>query len=331
MHIEHERKFRRSDAGSQRIISYWQIFGRSENEKWSDADRRKAYVDTDLVPYLGRRDPSPTLGFKAYDEHNHLVGKIVIPARFRTVSCFQEGLAGVKLGGRWGFIDRAGTFVIEPRFLSAQGFFDGLAAVKLDDKWGFVDRGGQFAVEPRLDDARSFFDRRAAAKTGGKWGFIDRTGQWIVEPLFDDVGCYFDGRAPVSFNGKVGFINHDGEFVVPAIYEDAHGSFQNGFAAVKKHDKWGYVNRSGNEISPFIFEYAAAFSGDRAGVYIGSGNRISGFIDPQGKMVIQLRACARGRFHEGRATIIAERGDTLIDRHGNFLAPPDKIFGSYPE
>ncbi|WP_373563792.1 WG repeat-containing protein [Campylobacter sp. 2018MI34] len=29
---------------------------------------------------------------------------------------FREGLAGVKLNGKWGLIDKNGKFVIEPKF-----------------------------------------------------------------------------------------------------------------------------------------------------------------------------------------------------------------------
>ena len=42
---------------------------------------------------------------------------------------FSEGLAAVRLGGRWGYINHVGTWAIEPRFTSADSFWHGLARV----------------------------------------------------------------------------------------------------------------------------------------------------------------------------------------------------------
>jgi hypothetical protein len=76
----------------------------------------------------------------------------------------------------------------------------------------------------------------------------------------------------------------------------------------------------GEEISPFIFQYAGAFSEERARVTTGVKGGFSGYIDPNGKIVIKLRAVGLTKFDGGRAAIIAG-GHTLIDRFGNLLAP----------
>jgi hypothetical protein len=40
-------------------------------------------------------------------------------------STFYEGLAVVRIGGKWGYIDRTGKYVINPQFDSAFPFFEG--------------------------------------------------------------------------------------------------------------------------------------------------------------------------------------------------------------
>ncbi|ENA9430640.1 WG repeat-containing protein, partial [Campylobacter coli] len=65
---------------------------------------------------------------------------------------FSEGLAGVKLNGRWGFIDRSGKFVIKPKFDSIWDFSEGLAKVELNRKYGFMDKNGKIVIEPKFDD-----------------------------------------------------------------------------------------------------------------------------------------------------------------------------------
>ena len=62
---------------------------------------------------------------------------------------FTEGLRATPQGGKWGYIDRAGTFVIPPRFDEAWGFSEGLAAVRQDGLWGFVDRTGRLPIPAR--------------------------------------------------------------------------------------------------------------------------------------------------------------------------------------
>jgi hypothetical protein len=47
--------------------------------------------------------------------------------------------------------------VIKPWFDRAGDFGDnGLAAVKLDGKWGYINETGDFVIEPQFDDADSF-------------------------------------------------------------------------------------------------------------------------------------------------------------------------------
>jgi hypothetical protein len=54
----------------------------------------------------------------------------------------------VKLGGRWGFVDKDGKFVINPQFDDAMPFSNGLARVKISRKLGYVDQSGKYVWNP---------------------------------------------------------------------------------------------------------------------------------------------------------------------------------------
>ena len=57
---------------------------------------------------------------------------------------FQEGLAAVKIGGKWGFIDKTDKYVINPQFDETYGFQGSLADVKVDNKRGYIDKTGRY-------------------------------------------------------------------------------------------------------------------------------------------------------------------------------------------
>ena len=60
---------------------------------------------------------------------------------------FSEGLARVKLNGKYGYIDKQGTEVIPLKYDYANNFSEGLALVGLADKYGFIDKQGTEVVK----------------------------------------------------------------------------------------------------------------------------------------------------------------------------------------
>lgn len=54
--------------------------------------------------------------------------------------------------GRWGFVDDNDVTMITYSFHEVMPFSEGLAGVRIDDKWGFVNLGGQLVIPFRFDD-----------------------------------------------------------------------------------------------------------------------------------------------------------------------------------
>lgn len=103
------------------------------------------------------------------------------------------GLAAVatkairKGSGKFGFIDREGTWVIQPQFAQALPFDNGGAApASIDgDNWGLIDRNGRWVVEPKYRDIEEFNeDGLARFSTHNSWddgrGFINAKGEEII-------------------------------------------------------------------------------------------------------------------------------------------------------
>jgi hypothetical protein len=144
-------------------------------------------------------------------------GKLVIPASFRQVDNFSEGLASVSMGpgvlDPRGYIDRWGKMVLEPRFVSAGSFKEGLACVLIP-------------LEDEKDAKKHPAPEHAGASKAvprGKWGFIDKTGRVVIEPRFHSATSFRHGLARVSENPfHVGFIDRTGAYVFQ-VHEPTYG------------------------------------------------------------------------------------------------------------
>lgn len=178
-----------------------------------------------------------------------LYGDEAIPPRYYEASDFREGLAAVALTptSRYGYIDAHGGTVLLPAYEEAQPFSEGLAAVRKDGRWSFIDKKGKVALKTACVALGDYHEGLAACKTsGGKLGFIDRQGKLVVKASYlyspGRVYAYSDGLAGVATAKGTGFIDRTGRTIVQPAYEDV-GSFQEGYAAVKKDGKWGYIAR----------------------------------------------------------------------------------------
>lgn len=104
----------------------------------------------------------------------------------QTRSGAARSLACIKMGGKWGYVDRSGRIAITPQFEEAGDFSEGLARVKMGGKWGYVDPTGRFLINPQFDEAGDFSQGLARVKVGGKWGYVSRRGEVVISPQFSE-------------------------------------------------------------------------------------------------------------------------------------------------
>lgn len=79
----------------------------------------------------------------------------LIKPEFEKAFNFSDGLAAVKLNGKFGFIDPSGKFKIKPKFKSVGLFYKGLAPFYEDEKIGFINTAGKVVVPPKFYQAVS--------------------------------------------------------------------------------------------------------------------------------------------------------------------------------
>ena len=64
----------------------------------------------------------------------------------------EHGLARVEQNGKYGYINKKGTYAINPQFDFAYPYFyeDGYTVVSLGSKSGVIDTAGRYVVNPTL-------------------------------------------------------------------------------------------------------------------------------------------------------------------------------------
>ena len=245
------------------------------------------------------------------------LGKEVVPLKYDEVWGFDEGLAAVMLNGNWGYINKSGKLVLPLKYDDASDFSEGLTSVKLKGKWGVIDKSGKEVVPPKYDKVWIFKEGLAGVKLKGKWGFIDKSGKEVVPLKYNGIFSFHEGLAMVELNGKESYINKSGKEVVPLKYEGL-GRFYEGLAYVKLNGKWGFVDKSGKEVVPLKYDEVGYFSEGLANVEL---NGKWGFVDKSGKEVVPLKYDGAGYFSEGLAIVGLNGKRGFVDKSGKEVVP----------
>jgi len=244
------------------------------------------------------------------------------PDLFMSPSLEPESSAvfGVRIAGRWGFVDRSGRAVVPPRFDQVGRFSEGLAPVRVGRQWGFVDRFGRVAIAPRFEEVGSFRGGLAVVIEGERSGVIDTLGYFVLRPRFERVvafdSIFFDNRAVIALEGKKGYACRAGTIAVPPLYRDA-SRFSEGLAAVEMVAGHGYIDTTGRVVIAPRFEFAAPF--DRGLALVRQGG-MCGFIDRTGSYVVEPRFDEAGSF-SGADIAPVRRGRSFgwINRSGRWI------------
>jgi len=148
-------------------------------------------------------------------------GNVIIEPQFETVGYFSGGLAWAKTSDKLiGFIDRQGEWVIPPKFIAAKDFspHDGLARVREGDQWGYINEYGEIMYVGNTDIIGTFFEGLCKGRQNGKVGFFNTSGEWVISPQFEAVRDFKNGYAAVKYGDKWGIINMQGEWVINPDY-----------------------------------------------------------------------------------------------------------------
>jgi len=256
-------------------------------------------------------------------------GKYIINPQYADANSFSEGLAPVvPENGSPQYIDKKGEvkFTLK-QALHCGAFNNGLAAVQIGEKWGYIDKTGALKITPQFKYAQHFSNGMAAVvstdeKDGMTWGFIDTEGKLVINYQFKGFQLlnFNDGLCVVSnTDDKYGFINKEGKYVINPQFDMAQG-FENGFAAVKQGESWGYIDKDGKNVINPQFIYTQPFNSKVAAV-AGTDKKF-GYIGADGKYVINPQFDMATGFKNDIAFVVLGKKWGVIDKEGKYLINP---------
>jgi WG containing repeat len=172
-------------------------------------------------------------------------GRCIVEPQFKYMGQYSNGLSHTALDdGQWGFIDLDGNMAISFKFEDATPFREGLAAVKLNGKWGFINRVGDFVIDPIYDAMNTGnCNYYVVCLLQGD----EQREQGSIKMLTRNIG-FFDGIARVAQNGMYFFIDVNNQLITSHGFKDAY-RFSNGQSMVKSciNEEWkvGFMDKSG--------------------------------------------------------------------------------------
>ncbi|HET9326409.1 MAG TPA: WG repeat-containing protein [Candidatus Eisenbacteria bacterium] len=281
-----------------------------------------------------------------------------LPRRFDEVGAFSEGMAPVRQGLLWGFVNTLGVIAVPLNFDAVGDFLGGCAIVSQSLGYGLIDYEGLFVVKPRFEALRPadsvFHDNRALFTLFGKNGYVSRAGTIAIPAMFDAASPFSEGLAAVTRGGRTGYVDTSGRMVIAPRQWTAE-RFHRGRAVVLVNARYGYIDRSGAYVAEPQFTDARAFgtndqavawkgptrglvdlSGQWSAVRIEELQRIDDSLSvavvaghnrlirrTTGEMVREYPWAELGQFSEGIAHMRGSDGRVgFIDLDGRVLIPP---------
>ena len=158
---------------------------------------------------------------------------------------YRDGIAAVKSGGKWAFINKKGEFLTEYIYLDVkrdeQNFCSGQGRIWVQDATGYhlLDTELKEVSQDTYEDVRFFASEQPCAVCkDGKWGFLNTNGELILTCQYEEADSFSIGYAPVKKDGLWGYLGLDGTMLIEPAFDEVKGFNQNGTAPVRIGESW---------------------------------------------------------------------------------------------
>ena len=254
--------------------------------------------------------------------------KIIIKPEFDAVTVFSEGLSVVNRNDSVFYINKENTDVFGQSFSEAYSFNNGIAPVKHGKQWCFINRQGQI-ISQLYDEINEISNNFYTVKLDGKYGALDNFAQTIIEPRFEELGDFKNDFAYYRLDGKSGFVSKDG-YVHKAEFDWLSDFDADKIAIVKIGNSYGLINSKGELILDTKYDQILKASNS---IFIVVLNNHYGFYNVKGCFLIDiafdfLKEKPADFYTNGQLFKLLKKGEqSFVDANGRTSID----FGTYDE
>jgi len=204
-----------------------------------------------------------------------------------------------------------------------------LIPVATDKKFGYIDREGKIVINPQFLQAYPFSYGRALIEIEGDktaYGFIDETGKIVINAQFKAATSFSEGIAwTVKESGAPEAIDVDGKPLFKVINAERVFNFSEGMACFSIQDKegrmtFGYLDKEGKTVIQPQFYGAGNFKEKMALVQNKEGQW--GYINKDGKIEINYQFDEAYDFANGVAAVKSGENYGVIGLDGKYKVNP---------
>ena len=249
---------------------------------------------------------------------------------------FSEGIAPIRLGKKeMTFVDTKGVHVSEQIFDQTFPFSEGMALVKKGDLYGYVDKNTRISIDYKFGQP-SFFGASAQFSEGTAlvrimnpenndteyFGYISNTGEFLFTEPLTGATPFKEGCAMVrKLNGgsKYSVINKFGEAVFDKRSSMA-STYSEGLLAFYdiQTELFGYLNKAGDWAIKPQFVLAQKFTQGLAAIQdVDSG--LFGYINADGEAAIHPQFSSCLPFRMGLAFVQTRGESGYINTSGQYV------------
>lgn len=280
-------------------------------------------------------------------------GFLAVEDKFDDLREFNDGLAAMSINGLWGYIDKSGNEIIPARYRTVKTYSEGVAVVQdLNGRFHLLNgTGSMIADSLEYDDMSKLQEGMSIVNRGYLFGFADKNGKIVIEPKYESARAFSNGLSLVQRDGKYGFIDHSNVVKIPIQYDKIWYP-KDGFIRFKKDDKYGFIDVKRNIEMFKGFASATDFQGEHAvindgnnflllnkngkkkqlpyshvdvggdGKWIYAADARFGLLNNDGSVLCLPQYDLLMRFREGRAGFAIDDIWGYLDENGVVIIPP---------
>lgn len=199
-----------------------------------------------------------------------MAGASIADARYEQINRSSQGLAAVRLNGKWNYVDTKGRLLMKEWVdATVYGFSSGRAPVLKNGLWGYIDTDGSLSISPRFSSITPFENGAAmvAIENDRQIRIIDNVGHFVTDKLFPSMNHFCEGMAFINSDAGVYCIDSRGHTVIATgrlSSVENLPEFHQGLAAVKIKGRYGYVDTTGALVINAEFIQSDGFFSSRA-------------------------------------------------------------------